>query len=116
MALIFAVLPLDQAAAPDLMKAATPPVLAESSFMVDDDYPAEALRLKQEGSTRVLVPVNKKGKVLGCQVLESSGSPSLDKATCSIFSKLRYKPARDAEGHTVQGDFIRKMNWTLPKR
>lgn len=84
--------------------------------MVNDDYPAEALRLHQEGTTQVSLQIDAKGKVADCRLLESSGSASLDEATCRMLTKLRFKPARDGEGHAVVGEFVRKMSWKLPRR
>ncbi|WP_221239484.1 energy transducer TonB [Sphingomonas xinjiangensis] len=115
LALIFGLLHPEEAASPDRSKAPSPRVPA-GSFMVDDDYPKEALRLKQEGSTQVLLPISKRGSALGCKVLDSSGSPSLDEATCTMLRKLKYNPARDADGRTVSGDFITRLQWKLSER
>lgn len=94
----------------------TPPQLIASSFRTDDDYPAEALRLRQQGATRVTLQIDAKGIVTDCAVTESSGSPSLDTATCRTMLKLRFKPARAADGRAVPGAFVRRMQWTLPSR
>lgn len=94
----------------------TPPQQTTWSFQTDDDYPAEARRLGQQGATRVTLQINAKGRVADCAVLESSGSPSLDTATCRAMANLRFKPARAADGRAVPGAVVRRMQWALPSR
>jgi protein TonB len=95
---------------------ASPPRLLDGpSFMVNNDYPREALKLRQEGNTSVSLQISAKGKVTDCRITGTSGSKSLDDATCSIMSKLKFKPAVDAEGDVIEGEFVRQMAWTLPR-
>ena len=96
--------------------AATPPMPTASSGLTDMDYPKEALRLKQEGLSVVRVQVAANGKVEACTVQQSSGSPSLDDATCKLFGSIRFKPGRDAQGNAVKAETSLRMNWRLPRR
>jgi TonB family protein len=84
--------------------------------MTDDDYPPEALKLGQQGAPKVAVQIDVKGKPTGCRVIESSGSSSLDEASCTMLSKLKFKPAKDENGEAVEGEFVRNIVWTLPRR
>jgi protein TonB len=108
--------PLEQSGAAEATTIVTPPSIAGGWFMSDDDYPAEARRQGLEGATSVVLQISAKGRVTDCRVTESSGTPSLDEASCSMLSKVTFKPARDAGGHAVAGEFARRMNWTLPRR
>lgn len=67
-----------------------------------DDYPAEAQRNGEQGTVQVALTVDPTGKVSQCRVVLSSGSASLDGATCSILQRrARFLPARDASGRPV---------------
>ena len=92
------------------------PVAGAGSFMLDNAYPVDALRERQEGLSVVSLAVNEKGKVTACRVSETSGSTSLDNATCSMGRKMHYAPARDAVGNAVTGEAPFRMNWHLPSR
>ncbi|WP_425497071.1 hypothetical protein [Novosphingobium sediminicola] len=50
-------------------------------------------------------------------ITQSSGSPDLDAASCaSVMKHLRFQPARDAQGHAIEGIFASKVIWSLPRR
>jgi len=67
-----------------------------------DDYPAEAQRKGEEGTVQVELTVDQNGRVSACRIVRSSGSRSLDTASCSILTRrARFTPARDAEGRAV---------------
>lgn len=78
-------------------------------------YPGEALRLHQEGTTTLTLHVNANGRVTRCLVATSSGSPSLDRASCAFAHGVRFDPARDGAGVTVEGDTSFPMHWRLPR-
>lgn len=92
----------------------TSPTPTTTRGLTDMDYPKEALRLKQEGLSVVLVQVTANGKVEACTIQQSSGSQSLDDATCKLFGSIRFKPARDAQGKAVKAQTSLRMNWRLP--
>src|ERR1044072_5940983 len=50
-----------------------------------DDYPADAMRNEDQGSVSVRLSIGTDGRVSGCSVSSSSGSRSLDNATCRIL-------------------------------
>jgi TonB family protein len=63
---------------------------------VDDYYPPESRKLHEEGTTRVKVCVNERGKVIGePAVTLSSGYARLDEASIRVAKagSGRYKPA-----------------------
>lgn len=113
-ALSVSAMPLPQ----DDARPVTPPrpVPGAGSFIVDNAYPVDALRERREGLSVVSLAVNEKGKVTACRVSETSGSTSLDNATCSMGRKMRYAPARDALGKAVPSEAPFRMNWHLPSK
>jgi periplasmic protein TonB len=64
-----------------------------------DDYPSAAQRNEEEGTVRVRLTVGANGRVSDCSVTQSSGSSSLDQATCRIIrSRARFTPAVGNDG------------------
>lgn len=84
-------------------------------FFTDDAYPAEAIRLREEGRVVVKLWIGTTGKVASCTVQTSSGSPSLDKATCDIaLEKGVFEPARDEKGRAIAASYMLPVRWVLP--
>lgn len=72
-----------------------------SLFSVDD-YPADAQRKGEEGTVQAELAVDAAGRTVACTVLHSSGSASLDSATCALLQRrARFLPARDVDGKAV---------------
>lgn len=57
-------------------------------------YPAEALKLRQEGAVLLRVEVDPKGDVASVVLRQSSGFPLLDEAAQKSVSTWRFKPGR----------------------
>jgi TonB family protein len=67
-----------------------------------DDYPASAQANGEEGTVQAELRVDTTGRVSRCEVIRSSGHPSLDDATCKILEKrARFIPAHDSGGNPV---------------
>lgn len=80
-----------------------------------DDYPQAALRNEEQGTTSVSLSIGPNGRVSGCNVTGSSGSRSLDSATCSILrSRARFTPARDQNGQPISDSQSTRVSWRLP--
>lgn len=97
---------------------ATPPrpITPDRPWTTNDDYPAEALKRRQQGTTGFSMTISALGKVTACRITQSSGSEELDRATCTMMAqKIRFKPARDAAGKQVEGEFASRLTWKLPK-
>lgn len=87
-----------------------------SFYLGPADYPAAARQGGQEGRVEFELSIAATGRVVGCAVPESSGSPLLDAATCRILrARARYEPARGPAGQprpdTEEGFFV----WRLPQ-
>lgn len=85
------------------------------AWLTLSDYPASALRLEQQGTTRFTVTVTPEGRVSDCTVTTSSGSSVLDAATCAIMTRRgRFEPATDAQGRPVTGSWSSTTAWSIP--
>ena len=86
------------------------------SLISADDYPAEALRNRQDGRTSYRLAIGPDGRVTGCVVLGSSGSSALDAATCRLLrARARFTPARDSAGIPTSDNYFGAYDWRLPR-
>ena len=85
-----------------------------AALVTSADYPAEAMRAGEQGTTGFRLAVGADGSVTGCDILQSSGSASLDAATCRLMtSRARFTPARDAAGKPTTDTFTSRIAWRL---
>ncbi|WP_336958055.1 energy transducer TonB [Sphingobium aquiterrae] len=76
------------------------------------DYPTEALQRNEYGITSVRLHITAKGVIDECIVTETSGFPILDSKTCSLIkARGRFKPATDARGTPIDGDYHMATSW-----
>ena len=79
-----------------------------------DDYPESAVDSNQQGDVRAEVEVSPDGRVSACKIIESSGFPALDQATCQVIEqRARFRPARNAKNEAVTGIWRQKVRWEL---
>jgi TonB family protein len=103
--------PIDQERAEQTLGGDFPSIVGLFST---DDYPAEALRKDEQGTVAVNVVLRDDGRVKRCDVTTSSGSASLDEATCSIIKERgNFPPIRDRSG-VVKNDYTARIRWMLP--
>jgi len=87
-----------------------------ANWATTNDYPTRALREEREGTTSFRVSVGPDGRVTGCSVTSSSGSPDLDDATCAnVTRRARFNPATDGEGQATSGSYSNRVRWVIPK-
>lgn len=85
-----------------------------ASWFSRDDYPAAALRDRQEGVVQLNLDIDRSGRVTRCMVQDSSGSAALDVATCRILrSRGRFRPAVDRLGNPAAGRLSAGIAWHL---
>lgn len=85
------------------------------TWATSDDYPSVALRNDVEGVTAFELSVDKTGKVVGCEVKESSGAAILDTTTCALITeRARFTPALDANGKPTAGTYPNRVRWQIP--
>lgn len=100
---------------PPSWSAARGPVIRSGSIS-NDDYPAAAIRLGEEGMVTVRMTVGVGGRVTGCTIVASSGSSILDSTTCSLLTRrFRFAPARDYRGRPAVGYVTQRVVWRLPE-
>ena len=85
------------------------------SLFSTDDYPQAAIRGEEQGTTAVRLTISPDGRVSDCSVTSSSGSSSLDGATCSILKRrARFSPAKDQNGQSISDTTSTRIRWELP--
>ena len=81
-----------------------------------DDYPHQAIRNEEQGTVQFRITIAPDGHVSDCRVISTSGSASLDRASCAIVSeRARFEPARDANGRRVADTMTSRVRWELPE-
>ena len=87
-----------------------------SALFSNDDYPQAAIRSEEQGTTAVRLSIGADGRVSDCSVTSSSGSSSLDSATCSILRRrARFTPAKDQAGNPISDSVSQRIKWVLPE-
>ena len=87
-----------------------------ASYVSNDDYPSDAQRNEEQGTTRFTLSVGTNGRVTGCTVTSSSGSSSLDRTTCRLMqSRARFTPATDNRGNPTTDSVSGSIRWVLPE-
>jgi periplasmic protein TonB len=86
------------------------------SWATTDDYPSSAIRAEESGTTSFSVQIGPDGRVTSCSVTGSSGSSSLDDATCRLVQRrARFSPAKNTAGEAVSDSYSNRVRWFLPK-
>jgi TonB family protein len=79
-----------------------------------DDYPAVAMRNREEGMVGFRLDVGANGRVSNCTITQSSASASLDNATCRLLTaRARFTPARDLAGNPVSDALRGRVAWRI---
>jgi len=69
------------------------------SLFSADDYPAAAQSAGAEGTAQAQLTIGPDGRVVGCNLVKSTGNGALDSATCNILRRrAKFTPARDNNG------------------
>ena len=86
-----------------------------ASYVSDEDYPPNAIRNEEQGTTRFRLGVGPDGKVTECSVTGSSGSSALDSATCRLMKqRAKFTPARNSDGESTSDTVASAIRWVLP--
>jgi TonB family protein len=85
-----------------------------ASLISVEDYPAAALRAREEGMVGFRLEVGPNGRVSNCAITQSSNSPSLDSTTCRLLtSRARFTPAQDSLGNPATGTVSGRVLWRI---
>lgn len=86
-----------------------------ASYITDDDYPGEAIRWEQAGTTGFALLINEEGRVADCMVTQTSSQATLDTQTCAILrERARFTPAKAKDGQPRKGRATGRIRWVLP--
>jgi protein TonB len=86
-----------------------------ASYVSDADYPSNAVRNEEQGTTRFRLAVGPDGKVKECTVTGSSGSSTLDSTTCKLMKqRAKFSPARNNRGELTGDTVASAIRWVLP--
>lgn len=103
------------AAVPPAPQAAPRPSSWPWGLVSSDDYPAAALRSEEQGRVSYRLTIGPDGRVSDCAIRGSSGSATLDAATCRIMTRrARFAPARDPAGLPIPDTRDGEIDWVLP--
>ncbi len=90
--------------------------ISPETWLGGEDYPQLESRAEPIGPAVVLIAIGADGRVAECRVVEASGVPYFDEASCqAIRRKGRYRPARDSEGKAVPSWVTRMLVWYPPR-
>jgi TonB family protein len=79
-----------------------------------NDYPAAAIIARESGAVGFEVEVDESGRPGLCKITSSSGSASLDAATCALVrERARFRAATRA-GTAVKSSYGRTVRWEIP--
>jgi protein TonB len=107
--------PMPPPPAPKGPSSSAQPKSSPGSWATDADYPSRALRANEQGTTGFHLSIGPDGRVTGCEVTSSSGSPELDQTTCTLVTRrARFKPALQ-DGQPVAGSYSNRVRWVVPK-
>ena len=101
--------------APIFVSAGPVPVENPGNWIKPDDYPLSALRNGEAGTTGFALSIDALGRISACAITSSSGSSTLDMATCTILQqRAKFRAATDATGRPVVGTYHSRTRWVLP--
>ncbi|MGH6613272.1 energy transducer TonB [Sphingomonas sp.] len=97
--------------------AATPAMLNGNigDWFPANSYPPEARGRNEQGRVVISLRIDPSGRPRKCQLVSSSGSGSLDAATCRLALRNgRFIAARGVDGEPVWGDYrMRPVKWQI---
>ena len=81
----------------------------------NDDYPASAVSAGAEGTAQATLSIGADGRVVGCNLIRSTGNSALDGATCNILRRrAKFTPARDSNGNPTTDTYTTPpIKWQL---
>lgn len=79
-----------------------------------DDYPTSAIEWGASGTVGFRLRIEPHGDISECTVIESSGSSTLDRATCAIAKKrAHFSPAIGKDGKPTWSFTFGRVTWML---
>ena len=89
---------------------------SKASWITNDDYPPAALHAGEHGSVVMELVIDRAGRVEKCTIIRSSGSASLDSASCALIQRrARYTPATNEGGEPTTGTDKITFHWSIQR-
>ncbi len=86
------------------------------AWVLSEDYPPDAMRGGLEGTAAFKLDIDEQGAVSACTVTSSSGSQSLDDATCRLIKeRAAFSPAKRPDGTAIASTYNSRVRWQIPK-
>jgi protein TonB len=81
----------------------------------DSDYPASAQAAGAQGTAQAQLTIGPDGRVVGCNLVRSTGNGALDTATCNILRRrAKFTPAHDSSGAATTDTYTTPpITWRL---
>lgn len=93
----------------------SPEPIDPGHWIFTSDYPAADIAKKHQGTVEFQLTIDTQGLPISCQILSSSGWPSLDEKTCAVMlQRGRFKPARDEASAPVVSTWFQRIRWRTP--
>jgi len=89
--------------------------------LLSKDYPASALRKKQEGDVGLSMCISAEGRASDVKVIKSSGVEALDEAAVKGIPRVPFAPPKDSAGKPVSWCppafpyYTMTLSWKLPE-
>lgn len=80
---------------------------------IQREYPAEALRVGEQGIMRMRVIVSPEGMVESCTILKTTQSEELESPACKMMKNARFDPARDAAGAAFRSYYLTSITYKM---
>jgi protein TonB len=85
------------------------------NWVTSNDYTAADTRAGNSGTVGFTLRIGTDGAVQSCAITRSSGSRSLDDATCRLLTRrARFRPASDGDGALMTGEYSNSVRWVIP--
>jgi hypothetical protein len=85
-------------------------------YIIDSDYPKDAIDANASGTTVVDLVVGPTGIVALCGILYSSGNDSLDSRSCELIrARFTFQPALDKNRKPVAERRLQRITWRMPE-
>jgi TonB family protein len=91
-----------------------PTPINRQSWVSMNDYPSAARANEEQGTVEFELAISASGAVENCVIIQSSGSTSLDLATCNLVKRrARFNPATDSLGRPISAKSKDRLTWRL---
>lgn len=82
------------------------PIGERGDWVQAGDWPTDLIRQEIEGSVMADLTIGVTGKVVGCEVVQTSGYDAMDNVVCTrLTQRGQFEPALDAQGTAIEATY-----------